>query len=67
MTGSITLKLYKGNMIVVSRSSPNSLYSESIATMEGGEEDYNQTDAQGFLRINSLPIRVQAKSRTRSY
>ncbi len=67
MTGSITLKLYKGNMIVVSRSSANSLYSESIATMEGGEEDYNQTDAQGFLRINSLPIRVQAKSRKRSY
>jgi argininosuccinate synthase len=65
MSGSITLRLYKGNMSVVARSSDNSLYSESIATMEAGEEDYNQTDAQGFLRINSLPIRVQAKSRQR--
>ncbi len=67
VTGAITLKLYKGNIIVVARNTPNSLYSESIATMEGGEEDYNQTDAQGFLRINSLPIRVQAKSRPRAY
>jgi argininosuccinate synthase len=65
MTGSITLRLYKGNISVASRSSANSLYSESIATMEGGEADYNQTDAQGFLRINSLPIRVQAKTRSR--
>ncbi len=64
MSGTITLKLYKGNMAVMSRDSQNSLYSEAIATMEGGG-DYDQTDAQGFLRIQSLPVRVQARSRSR--
>ena len=64
MSGAITLRLYKGNMTVVSRQSDESLYSEAIATMEGGG-DYDQTDAQGFLRIQSLPVRVQARSRPR--
>jgi argininosuccinate synthase len=44
----------------------NSLYDEGIATMEGGG-DYNQTDAEGFLRIQGLPSRVQGKVRPRSY
>ena len=54
VTGEVTLNLYKGNIIVASRSSPNSLYDEGIATMEGGGS-YNQTDAEGFLRIQGLP------------
>lgn len=66
VTGEITLKLYKGNMICQSRQSPNSLYDEGIATMEGGG-DYNQTDAGGFLRIQGLPSRVQSKIRPRAY
>ncbi|KKL52475.1 hypothetical protein LCGC14_2285100, partial [marine sediment metagenome] len=57
---------YKGNIQVASRTSPNSLYDEGIATMEGGG-DYNQTDAEGFLRIQGLPSRVQAKMRPRKY
>ncbi len=60
VTGEVALNLYKGNLMVDRRSSPNSLYDEGIATMEGGGQ-YNQTDAEGFLRIQGLPIRVQAR------
>ncbi len=66
VSGEITLGLYKGNMIVQGRSSKNSLYDEGIATMEGGGS-YNQTDAEGFLRIQSLPGRVQGRVLPRSY
>ena len=64
-TGNVTLNLYKGNIIVDSRTSPNSLYDEGIATMEGGGS-YNQTDAEGFLRLQGLPHRVQGQSRKRA-
>ena len=63
-TGEVTVALYKGNMDVESRTSPNSLYDEAIATMEGGGS-YNQTDAEGFLKIQGLPSRVQARIRPR--
>ncbi len=66
VTGQVTLGLYKGNLLVQSRTSPNSLYDEAIATMEGGGS-YNQTDAEGFLRIMSLPGRVQARVTPRTY
>jgi argininosuccinate synthase len=66
VTGEVTLGLYKGNMIVEGRTSPNSLYDEAIATMEGGGS-YNQTDAEGFLRIMSLPGRVQSRLTPRAY
>ena len=66
VTGEVTLNLYKGNILVEARSSPNSLYDEGIATMEGGG-DYNQTDAEGFLRIQGLPGRVQARVNPREY
>jgi argininosuccinate synthase len=66
VTGEVSLNLYKGNIFVDGRSSPNSLYDEGIATMEGGGS-YNQTDAEGFLRIQGLPGRVQARLRPRSY
>lgn len=66
VTGEVTLDLYKGNMIVDGRKSPNSLYDEGIATMEGGG-DYNQDDAGGFLRIQGLPSRVQGKVNPREY
>ncbi|MBX3423588.1 MAG: argininosuccinate synthase [Pirellulaceae bacterium] len=62
VTGQVRLRLYKGNVIVLERSSPNSLYDEGIATMESGGS-YNQDDAEGFLRIQGLPYRVQGKSR----
>ncbi len=66
VTGSVTLDLYKGNIAVAKRSSPLSLYDESIATMEGGGA-YNQDDAEGFLRIQGLPGRVQARMNPREY
>lgn len=66
VNGEVSLDLYKGNIIVDGRSSPNSLYDEGIATMEGGGS-YNQTDAEGFLRIQGLPSRVQGRVLPRSY
>jgi len=66
ITGSVTLDLYKGNVSVAKRSSPNSLYDDKIATMEGGGT-YNQDDAEGFLRIQGLPGRVQAKVNPRKF
>jgi argininosuccinate synthase len=66
VNGEVALKLYKGNIAVASRRSPNSLYDEGIASMEGGGS-YNQTDAEGFLRIQGLPSRVQGRVNPRKY
>ena len=66
VSGDVSLNLYKGNIIVDGRNSPNSLYDEAIATMEGGGS-YDQTDAEGFLRIQGLPSRVQGKFRPREF
>ncbi len=66
VSGEITLTLYKGNVRVSRRTSPNSLYDPAIASMEKGG-DYNQTDAEGFLRIMGLPGRVQGSVRPRQY
>ena len=66
VTGEVSLNLYKGNVMVDGRSSPNSLYDEGIASMEGGGS-YNQTDAEGFLRIQGLPSRVQGRVSPRKY
>jgi len=66
VTGQVSLSLYKGNVMVEARFSPNSLYDAGLATMEGGG-DYNQTDAEGFLRIQGLPGRVQARVNPRDY
>jgi argininosuccinate synthase len=64
VTGRVELNLYKGNMLVKSRQSQQSLYDEAIASMEGGGS-YDQTDAEGFLRILGLPLRVQGRVRPR--
>jgi len=58
VTGTVKLKLYKGNMINAGVWSPYSLYSEEIATF--GESDYNQKDAEGFINLFGLPVQVQA-------
>ena len=58
VTGKVRLKLYKGNMINAGVWSDYSLYSEEIATF--GESDYNQKDAEGFINLYGLPIKVQA-------
>ena len=58
VTGTVKLKLYKGNIIKAGIWSDQSLYSEEIATF--GESDYNQADAAGFINLYGLPIKVQA-------
>jgi argininosuccinate synthase len=58
-TGEVTLRLYKGNIEPVSRKSPYSLYSLNIASFTMGAE-YDQKDAQGFVNLVGLPIRVRA-------
>ncbi|MFA6561528.1 MAG: argininosuccinate synthase [Verrucomicrobiia bacterium] len=60
VTGTVRLKLYKGNIITVGRKSKLSLYRPDIATMESGESIYNQDDATGFIKLNALRLRVKA-------
>ncbi len=64
VNGVVRLKLYKGNVIVVGRKSESdSLFDESIATFEDDAGAYDQKDAEGFIRLNSLRLRVAAKRR----
>ena len=58
VTGSVKLKLYKGNIITSSVTSPESLYSENLVTF--GESDYDQNQATGFINLWGLPDQVQA-------
>jgi len=61
VTGSVKLKLYKGNVILVGRSSPYSLYSEELVTFEDDQGAYDQKDAAGFIKLNALRLRTLAK------
>ncbi len=58
VSGIVRLKLYKGNCIVVGRKSKNSLFSEAFATFEK-DTVYNQKDAEGFIKLNALRLRIQ--------
>jgi argininosuccinate synthase len=60
VTGSVRLKLYKGNVTVIGRDSPNSLYSTRMVTFEDDEGAYNQQDAAGFIKLNALRLRLGA-------
>jgi argininosuccinate synthase len=60
VTGTVRLKLYKGNAMVVGRSSPYSLYSESLVTFEDDKGAYDQKDAAGFIKLNALRLRTLA-------
>ncbi|WP_322791372.1 argininosuccinate synthase [Bellilinea sp.] len=59
VSGIVKLKLYKGNIIIAGRKSPESLYREDFATF-GQDDVYNQKDAQGFITLFGLPMKVQA-------
>jgi argininosuccinate synthase len=64
VNGKVRLKLYKGNVIVVGReSADNSLFDENIATFEEDGGAYNQKDAEGFIKLNALRMRIAAKKR----
>lgn len=62
VTGRVKLKLYKGNIILMGRESPNSLYDTRVVTFEDDEGAYNQVDAQGFIKLNALRLRLGAKA-----
>jgi argininosuccinate synthase len=59
VTGTVRLKLYKGNIITAGRKSPLSLYNPHVATMEADKGAYDQTDATGFIRLNALRLRTR--------
>ena len=61
--GTVRLKLYKGNVIVVGRRSPKSLYSDELVTFEDDRGAYDQKDASGFIRLNALRLRTLAARR----
>ncbi|MDP3492056.1 MAG: argininosuccinate synthase [Hyphomonadaceae bacterium] len=65
VTGTVTLKLYKGNVIVTGRSSPYSLYSAAHVTFEDDAGAYDQKDAEGFIRLNALRLRLLGQNRKR--
>ncbi len=60
VAGTVRLKLYKGNVIVIGRSSPYSLYSQDLVTFEDDQGAYDQKDAQGFIKLNALRLRTLA-------
>jgi argininosuccinate synthase len=66
VTGSVELSLYKGNVSILGRSSNFSLYDSKIVTFEDDENAYNQADATGFIKINSLRLRQIAKRNRKS-
>lgn len=58
--GEVTLKLYKGNVIVEGRKSDKSLYSSTLVTFEDDHGAYDQKDAAGFIKLNALRLRTLA-------
>ena len=60
VNGTVRLKLYKGNVIVVGRKSQNSLFDENIATFEDDAGAYDQKDAEGFIKLNALRLKIEA-------
>ncbi|MGH8620182.1 MAG: argininosuccinate synthase [Burkholderiales bacterium] len=61
VNGTVRVKLYKGTVTTVSRSSPNSLFDPAISTFEDDRGAYDQRDAEGFIRLNALRLRIAAK------
>jgi argininosuccinate synthase len=57
VSGDVVIRLEKGNVIAVSRTAANSLYSEDIASFSGNN-GYNQADAEGFIKLNALRLRL---------
>jgi len=61
VNGKVRLKLYKGNVVVVGRESQDSLFDEAVATFEDDAGAYNQGDAEGFIKLNALRLRIAAQ------
>jgi len=65
VTGTVRMKLYKGNATVIGRSSPFALYDQHLVTFEEGSTSYDQRDAAGFIRLNALRLRIVAQRERR--
>jgi argininosuccinate synthase len=65
VTGTVTLKLYKGSVSVIGRQSPYSLYDQDLVTFEEGKVAYDHRDAAGFIRLNALRLRTLAQRNKR--
>ena len=65
VSGTVRMKLYKGNATVIGRDSPLSLYDQDLVTFEEGSGGYDQRDAAGFIRLNALRLRIAAKRAAR--
>ena len=63
VTGEVRLKLYKGRATVTGRTSPHTLYSEDLVTFEEGALSYDHQDAEGFIRLNALRLKLIAEQR----
>ena len=61
VSGTVRVNLFKGNVMVEGRKSPNSLYSEDLSTFEHASGAYDQRDAEGFIKINSLRLKTRQK------
>ena len=61
VSGTVKVKLYKGNVSIIGRESPNSLYDQDLVTFEEGVQAYDHHDAEGFIKLNALRLRVLAK------
>jgi argininosuccinate synthase len=66
VTGRVRVKLYKGNVSIIGRSSPLSLYDQDLVTFEEGQSAYDHRDASGFIKLNALRLRVGAKRDARA-
>ena len=66
VTGTVRVKLYKGNVTVIGRESPHSLYDQDLVTFEEGVQAYDHRDAAGFIKLNALRLRVLARRDRRS-
>ena len=66
VSGQVRVKLYKGNVSIVGRSSPNSLYDQDLVTFEEGNSAYDHRDAAGFIKLNALRLRVKARRDARA-
>jgi argininosuccinate synthase len=66
VTGTVRLKLYKGNVTVIGRQSLLALYDQDLVTFEEGSSSYSQRDAAGFIKLNALRLRVGANRERRA-
>jgi len=66
VTGQVRVKLYKGNVSIIGRTSPYSLYDQDLVTFEEGQSAYDHRDAAGFIKLNALRLRVLARRNARA-